>query len=124
MADAAEAMVGRHDFTSFRAKECQAASAVKTLDRLTVARDGQEIHVVAEARSFLHHQIRNIVGTLALVGRGKWTRADVEAALAARNRAAAGPTAPPQGLYLTRVDYPALEDLGVPETAEVPTTAP
>lgn len=102
---AAQALTGRHDFTSFRAKECQAQSPVKTLDRLDVSRAGGEIHVVAEARSFLHHQVRNMVGTLALVGRGKWRRADVESALAARDRAAAGPTAPPEGLYLTAVRY-------------------
>lgn len=105
MAAAARALVGRHDFTSFRAKECQARSPVKTLDRLDVTRAGDEIRVIAEARSFLHHQVRNMVGTLALVGQGRWTRADVERALAARDRAAAGPTAPPQGLYLTGVRY-------------------
>ncbi len=105
MHDAAQALVGNHDFTSFRAKECQAKSPVKTLDRLDVRRAGEEIEIIAEARSFLHHQIRNFAGTLELVGRGKWTRRDVEDALAARDRAAAGPTAPPQGLYLTRVSY-------------------
>jgi len=105
MQEAARALVGRHDFTSFRAKECQARSPVKTLDRLVVNRTGDEIRLIAEARSFLHHQVRNMVGTLALVGQGRWTRADVERALAVRDRAAAGPTAPPQGLYLTGVRY-------------------
>ncbi len=105
MAAAAEVLVGRHDFTSFRAKECQADSPVRTLDRLAVEREGDEIRVVAEARSFLHHQVRNIVGTLKLVGEGRWSRDDVAAAFSARDRAAAGPTAPAEGLYLVRVDY-------------------
>ena len=104
---AAQMLVGQHDFTSFRATLCQAKSPVKTLDALTVTRDGEEIHVRAEARSFLHHQVRNIVGTLKLVGDGKWTASDVAAALAARDRAKAGPTAPAEGLYLTEVRYPA-----------------
>ncbi len=103
---AARVLIGRHDFTTFRAAQCQAKSPVKTLDLLRVTRHGEEIRVIAEARSFLHHQVRNIVGSLRLVGRGKWTAADLAAALAARDRAAGGPTAPPQGLYLTRVDYP------------------
>lgn len=106
MHDAAQAFVGHHDFTTFRATECQAASPMKTLDKLEVRRAGDEIHVAAEARSFLHHQVRNFVGTLKLVGEGKWRRANVERALAARDRAAGGPTAPPEGLCLTRVDYP------------------
>lgn len=105
MHDAAQALVGHHDFTSFRASLCQAASPLKTLDRLDVMRHGEEIDVVAEARSFLHHQVRNMVGTLKLVGEGKWRAADVAKALAARERAAAGPTAPPEGLYLTGVRY-------------------
>jgi len=105
MCDAAAALVGHHDFTSFRAAECQAKSPVKTLDRLDVAREGEEIVVRAAARSFLHHQVRNMVGTLALVGEGKWTRAQVEAALAARDRTRAGPTAPPEGLCLVAVEY-------------------
>lgn len=105
MAEAAAHLIGHHDFTSFRASECQAQSPLKTLDVLSVTRQGSEIHVIAEARSFLHHQVRNMVGTLVQVGRGKWTPADVQAALAARNRAAAGPTAPPDGLYLTGVVY-------------------
>jgi tRNA pseudouridine38-40 synthase len=103
---AAQGLVGRHDFTSFRAAECQADSPVKTLDQLDVARHGDTVVVIARARSFLHHQVRNFVGTLKLVGEGKWTARDVAKALAARDRAAAGPTAPADGLYLTRVKYP------------------
>jgi tRNA pseudouridine38-40 synthase len=103
---AAQGLLGHHDFTSFRAAECQADSALKTLDQLDVARHADTIVVTARARSFLHHQVRNMVGTLKLVGEGKWTARDVAQALAARNRAAAGPTAPPEGLYLTRVRYP------------------
>jgi tRNA pseudouridine38-40 synthase len=105
MHSAAQALVGHHDFTSFRASLCQAASPVKTLDRLDVMRHCEEISIIAEARSFLHHQVRNMVGTLKLVGEGKWTARDVTRALAARDRSAAGPTAPPDGLYLTRVTY-------------------
>ena len=108
MHEAAQVLVGRHDFSTFRASLCQAKSPVKTLDLLSVARDGEEIAVRARARSFLHHQVRNIVGTLKLVGEGKWTREDVAAALAARDRAKGGPTAPPEGLYLTEVAYPAV----------------
>jgi tRNA pseudouridine38-40 synthase len=106
MNEAAQILVGQHDFTSFRATLCQAKSPVKTLDFLSVARDGGEILVRARARSFLHHQVRNMVGTLKLVGDGKWTSADVATALAARDRAKAGPTAPAEGLYLTEVLYP------------------
>ncbi len=104
---AAQALVGHHDFSTFRATECQAESPVKTLDELTVARHGELIIVAAGARSFLHHQVRNMVGTLKLVGEGKWTATDVHRALEARDRAAGGPTAPPEGLYLTGVRYPA-----------------
>ena len=102
---AAQILVGRHDFTSFRASQCQASSPVRTVDRLSVQRVGDEIHLQAEARSFLHHQVRNIIGTLALVGIGKWDIADLQQALAACDRAVAGPTAPPWGLYLVGVDY-------------------
>jgi tRNA pseudouridine38-40 synthase len=108
MHDAAQVLVGRHDFSTFRASLCQAQSPVKTLDRLSVHRVGEEIQVIAEARSFLHHQVRNIVGTLRLVGEGKWSKADLEAALEAKDRTKGGPTAPPDGLYLTRVTYGAL----------------
>ena len=102
---AAQLLVGRHDFTSFRASQCQAKSPVKTLDRLDVSRQDEEIVVVAEARSFLHHQVRNMVGSLRLVGEGKWSVAELARALAALDRSAAGATAPPDGLYLTRVEY-------------------
>jgi tRNA pseudouridine38-40 synthase len=107
MRDGAAHLLGRHDFTTFRDSLCQAKSPVKTLDRLDLAREGEEIRVTAAARSFLHHQVRNMVGTLTLVGRGKWRPADVAAALAARDRRAGGPTAPPHGLYLVRVVYAA-----------------
>jgi tRNA pseudouridine38-40 synthase len=102
---AAQYLVGQHDFTTFRAAECQAASPVKTLDRLDVSRRADEIHIEASARSFLHHQIRSFAGTLKLVGEGKWTPRDVAAALAAKDRARCGPVSPPDGLYLVRVDY-------------------
>lgn len=102
---AAQRLVGHHDFTSFRATQCQAPSPEKTLDQLDVSRDGDRVVVTARARSFLHHQVRNMVGTLRLVGEGKWSTQDVSAALAARDRTAAGPTAPADGLYLTDVLY-------------------
>ncbi len=102
---AAQVLLGHHDFSSFRDAQCQAKSPMKTLDRLDVTRIGEEIAVRAEARSFLHHQVRNMVGTLKLVGQGKWTEMDLAEALAARNRSAAGQTAPAAGLYLTGVDY-------------------
>jgi tRNA pseudouridine38-40 synthase len=99
-------LLGRHDFTSFRAASCQAKSPVRTLDRLDVSRQDDIIEVVAEARSFLHHQVRNFVGTLKLVGEGSWPIERVTEALESRNRAAAGPTAPPDGLTLISVGYP------------------
>jgi tRNA pseudouridine38-40 synthase len=102
---AAQSLLGRHDFTSFRAAACQANSPLRTLDRLDVRRMDQIIEVVAEARSFLHHQVRNMVGTLRLVGDGSWTVERVAAALEMRDRAAAGPTAPASGLCLTGVHY-------------------
>jgi tRNA pseudouridine38-40 synthase len=102
---AAQRLVGYHDFTTFRAAECQAKSPLKTLDRLDVSRAGEEISVRASARSFLHHQVRSMVGTLKMVGTGKMTANDVAAALAARDRTQCGPVAPPDGLYLVRVDY-------------------
>ena len=98
-------LVGHHDFSSFRDSLCQAKSPVKTLDRLDVVHTGEVIEVMAAARSFLHHQVRNMVGTLKLVGAGKWQAAEVAAALAARDRRAGGPTAPPEGLYLVEVLY-------------------
>ncbi|MBV8616159.1 MAG: tRNA pseudouridine(38-40) synthase TruA [Acetobacteraceae bacterium] len=106
MAAGAALLLGRHDFTSFRAAACQANSPLRTLDRLEVRRSGAIIEITAEARSFLHHQVRNMVGTLRLVGEGSWHPGRVAAALAARNRAAAGPTAPPAGLCLMAVAYP------------------
>ena len=102
---AAQRLIGQHDFTTFRAAECQAKSPLKTLDRLDVVRDGEEIRVAASARSFLHHQVRSMVGSLAQVGEGKWTADDVSRALMARDRTACGPVAPPDGLYLIKVDY-------------------
>jgi tRNA pseudouridine38-40 synthase len=105
MHEAAQLLVGRHDFTTFRAAECQAKSPVKTLDRLDVTRDGDELRIGASARSFLHHQVRSMVGSLVHVGDGKWRAADLASALAARDRAACGQVAPPHGLYLVRVEY-------------------
>jgi tRNA pseudouridine38-40 synthase len=102
---AAQALVGNHDFTTFRSAECQAKSPVKTLDRLDVAREGEEIRIEASARSFLHHQVRSMVGSLALVGEGRWSAGDLSQALAAKDRSACGPVAPAHGLYLVRVDY-------------------
>ena len=102
---AAQSLVGQHDFTTFRAAECQAKSPVKTLDRLDVRRAADEIQIEASARSFLHHQVRSMVGSLKLVGERKWRPKQVAEALAARDRSACGPVAPPEGLYLVRVDY-------------------
>ena len=102
---AAQKLVGRHDFTTFRAAECQAKSPVKTLDQLDVKRDGDEVRISATARSFLHHQVRSMVGSLVHVGEGKWSAEDLAAALAARDRTRCGQVAPPLGLYLVRVEY-------------------
>ena len=102
---AAQGLIGKHDFTTFRAAECQAKSPVKTLDRLHVEREGDEVRIAASARSFLHHQVRSMVGSLALVGEGRWSAKDLAAALEARDRTACGPIAPPDGLYLVRVEY-------------------
>jgi tRNA pseudouridine38-40 synthase len=103
---AAQALVGKHDFTTFRSVQCQAASPVKTLDRLDVRREGERVIVEAAARSFLHHQVRSMVGTLALVGLGQWREEQVGEALAARDRQQLGLNAPPHGLYFVRAVYP------------------
>ena len=106
MHDAAQLLVGRHDFTTFRSAHCQSESPVKTLGRLDVCREDDRIRIFAEARSFLHHQVRSMVGCLALVGQGKWSADDLSDALAARDRAALGFNAPPDGLYFTGARYP------------------
>ena len=105
MHEAAQALVGRHDFTTFRAAQCQAKSPVKTLEKIAVFREGEEVRITVSARSFLHNQVRSIAGSLKLVGEGRWTAHDLRAALQARARAACGPVAPPQGLCLVAVDY-------------------
>lgn len=111
MHDAAQILIGHHDFSTFRDAQCQAKNPERTLDRLDVTSrpydpaDGLEILVEAEAMSFLHHQVRNIVGTLSLIGEGKWTKADLKTALEARDRTKGGPTAPADGLYMMRVEY-------------------
>jgi tRNA pseudouridine38-40 synthase len=105
MHEAAQRLTGKHDFTTFRSTECQAKSPLKTLDQLDVVRDGDEIAVIASARSFLHSQVRSMVGSLALVGDGKWSADDLAAVLESRDRARCGPLAPPDGLCLMRVDY-------------------
>jgi len=106
MHEGAQTLLGRHDFTSFRAAACQAKSPIRTLDRLDVTRDGDVITIEAEARSFLHHQVRNLAGSLRLVGDGKWPVGRLRTVLDARDRSAAGPTAPAEGLCLLRVHYP------------------
>jgi tRNA pseudouridine38-40 synthase len=105
MAEGAENLVGQHDFTTFRSAHCQSDSPVKTLDSLKVERVGDEVHVHAAARSFLHHQVRSMTGCLAMVGRGQWGPGDIATALAARDRAALGLNAPPQGLYFVAACY-------------------
>lgn len=105
MHDAAQALVGKHDFTTFRASTCQADSPVKTLTSITVARDGDEIRIETSARSFLHHQVRSMVGSLAEVGLGRWTKADFASVLHAKDRARCGQVAPAEGLYFLRADY-------------------
>ncbi|RXR31087.1 tRNA pseudouridine(38-40) synthase TruA [Sphingobium fluviale] len=105
MAEGAAYLIGRHDFTTFRSAHCQAESPVKSLDRLDVVREGDRIAVHAEARSFLHHQVRSMVGCLALVGMGSWTPADMAAALTAKDRGALGLNAPPDGLYFVKAKY-------------------
>jgi tRNA pseudouridine38-40 synthase len=114
MHHAAQSLVGRHDFTTFRSVHCQSESAVKTLDRLTVRRSGMLIEIEAAARSFLHHQVRSMVGCLELVGRGKWSQRDLERALQARDRAALGFNAPPDGLYFVEAAY--ADDLPIPNS--------
>jgi tRNA pseudouridine38-40 synthase len=105
MNEAAKRLLGHHDFTTFRAAHCQSKSPMKTLDRLDVTRSGDVVEVRASARSFLHNQVRSMVGSLERVGLGKWTADDLQAALEAADRARCGPVAPPWGLYLTQVDY-------------------
>ncbi|HEY0329004.1 MAG TPA: tRNA pseudouridine(38-40) synthase TruA [Rhodopseudomonas sp.] len=105
MHQAAQRLLGKHDFTTFRDTECQAKSPDKTLDQLDVIRDGDDVSIVTSARSFLHSQVRSMVGSLVWVGEGRWSADDLAAALAARNRTACGPVAPPDGLYLVKVDY-------------------
>jgi tRNA pseudouridine38-40 synthase len=102
---AAQRLIGKHDFTTFRDTECQAKSPEKTLDQLDVVRNGDAVSILTSARSFLHSQVRSMVGSLVWVGEGRWNADDLAAALAARNRAACGPVAPPEGLYLVRVEY-------------------
>ena len=105
MHEAAQTLTGLHDFTTFRSSQCQSKSPVKTLDRLDVARDGADVVIRASARSFLHNQVRSLVGTLKLAGEGKWSATDIRSALLAADRSRCGPVAPPDGLYLVRVDY-------------------
>ena len=112
MQGATSVLIGTHDFNSFRSVSCQAKSSIKTLEELSVARCGEEIHLDVGARSFLHNQVRILAGTLQMVGRGQWSKADVEAALAARDRTRAGPTAPPAGLCLMEVRYDGQSDAG------------
>jgi tRNA pseudouridine38-40 synthase len=111
MQRAARHLLGHHDFSSFRASACQAKSPLRTLDELTVTREGDHVVIHAQARSFLHHQVRNMTGSLKMVGEGSWPESRVAEVLAAKSRAAAGPTAPPEGLYLVSIGY--AQDLGL-----------
>ena len=106
MAEGAAKLLGTHDFTTFRSAHCQSASPLKTLDELRIERVGDEVQIHAAARSFLHHQVRSMVGCLAMIGRGQWTAADIAEALAAKDRAALGLNAPPEGLYFVKANYP------------------
>ncbi|WP_428542374.1 tRNA pseudouridine(38-40) synthase TruA [Rhodopila sp.] len=124
MHQAAQRLLGRHDFTSFRAASCQAASPIRTLERLDVTRHGDIVEITAEARSFLHHQVRNLAGTLKLVGEARWPVERVSQALAARDRAAAGPTAPPEGLALISVGYKDSSFHATPAAIRTPSSAP
>lgn len=103
---AAQSLLGKHDFSSFRAAACQAKTPIRTLDELTVRRDGEKVFIQAQARSFLHHQVRNMVGSIKMVGDGTWPEQKLAEILATRSRAAAGPTAPAEGLYLMNIGYP------------------
>lgn len=105
MKSASEILIGKHDFTSFRSSECQAKNPIRTLDEIKIESEGENIFLYFSAQSFLHHMVRNIVGTLKLVGEGKWQAEDIKNALEACNRSAAGPTAPPEGLYFMKVEY-------------------
>jgi tRNA pseudouridine38-40 synthase len=119
MAAGARHLVGRHDFTTFRASGCQAKSPVRTLDVLTVSQLGEEVVVLASARSFLHNQVRSMVGSLKLVGEGKWRPDDMARALASKDRTKCGAVAPAAGLYLMRVDYPEANAAPSPGTVEL-----
>ena len=110
MAEAAKELIGQHDFTTFRSTSCQANSPIRSVDAIDIARVGGEIHIEVSARSFLHNQVRSFVGSLKLVGEGRWSRRDLKEALEARDRTACGPIAPSEGLYLVGVDYPSAEE--------------
>jgi tRNA pseudouridine38-40 synthase len=124
MAEAAGVLVGRHDFSTFRAAQCQAGSPIKTLDEFSVVRAGDEIICRVSARSFLHNQVRSMVGSLKLVGEGKWTRRDLAVALEARDRTACGPVAPACGLYLTAVAYDGVAARAIPPAGIKPASDP
>ncbi len=105
MREAAKLFIGTHDFSSFRSRDCQSKSPIRTLEQLDIEQNGEEIRIYTSSKSFLHHQVRNMVGTLSLVGRGKWEKEAITKAIEAKNRCAGGPTAPADGLYFMRVDY-------------------